>query len=753
MTPTGFEPDSAQLADASLMAELDAARYYTSEPEQDPNILDIPEAEEPFELFEELHQKERERIGTQVKMDFEAALMGHRARMERFQRYWRLWKNVADTPVENDDEATYRVPMVQATVFAKWAQNLDSLFGDDAEITAQPIGPSDTGTAAKVGCFMDWRVFSDMKLVNPFAVFEFRKLLYGRSFAYAPWVRKHYWVNAIDPKTGKRAKRQELAYEGPGFEPLHPDDLLVPAERVDSIQDFSFVIRKIPRMTPQQLLDGETEGRFFGISDNWEKIVNAAAIAPELEVRGDEGKLEEQYLEGVNTGVKAADQNTGKLTVYEWYGHWRLPAKLGADVELSDAKKRDRIQTEMRVYFVPDLDLVIGVDDLADLYPQTPKRRPIVEASMVKDGEYWGMGLGEMLEQIEDESTHVHRTFMSSGEMAAGPVIIARPGSGLKRGETQYKPWTVVWSDDPAGVKTLDARVDHNWAIAMGQSLQGFKEQTTGVSDANVGRSTDRPNAPRTASGQLALIEQGNIRASIDTRSLKEDFSEIAAWFWLLETMFGSSDTFFRVTEEDAGGLFDVKQGGSHLTEAERGGRFDFRVKFASSYWSREAKKERFLQLYQMLSLNPLVASNPAILGQVTRELCKQLGHPDIAALIPMPAQIDAPRTPAQEWTLMLEGRDAPPHPQDNDAMHLVDHERQLQLAMQSADPDPDAIMRLQDHIAKQQIQQTQKMQMQAMASAVVQQAQTVGQMATPEHGGNVGTGSNFGGGNEAPQQ
>ena len=351
---------------------------------------------------------------------------------------------------------------------------------------------------------------------------------------------------------------------------------------------------------------------------------------------------------------------------------------------------------------------------------------------MVKDGEYWCMGLGEMLEQIEDESTAVHRTFMTSGEMAAGPVILARPGSGIKRGETRWRPFSVLWTEDPNGVKTLDARVDHQWAVAMGQSLQGFKEQTTGISDSNVGRSTDRPNAPRTASGQLALIEQGNIRASIDTRWLKEDFGAIAKWFWTLETMFGSADTFFRVTEEDAGGLFDVAQGGAHLTDAERGGRFDFVVKFASSYWSREAKKERFLQLYQMLSLNPLVASNPAILGQVTRELCKQLGHPDIAALIPMPAQIDAPRTPGEEWTLMLEGRDAAPHPQDNDAMHLVDHQRQLELALQAASPDPDAVMRLQDHIAKQQIQQTQKMQMQAMASAVVQQAQQVGQMATP---------------------
>jgi hypothetical protein len=702
---------------------------------QDPHIHDLPEESEPPELFEELHPAELRRLGLQVNEDFEAALIGHQERMRRFARYWRLWRNVADEPVEEGDP-TYRVPLVQSTVFAKWAQNLDSLFGDDAEITAEAVGPSDAATAAKVGCFQDWRVFSDMKLVNPFAVYEFRKLLNGRSFAYAPWCTKHYWVNGIDPKSGKRAKRREVYYEGPGFEPLHPDDLLVPAERVSSLHEFSFVIRKL-KLTPQELLDGETDGRYFGISDNWEEIVKAAAIAPELETRGDEGKLEEQFIEGVQLdSTGRGQQEGGRLTVYEWYGHWRLPASLGADVELNDAKKRDRVQTELRVTYIPDEELVISVDDLADIYPGTPYRRPFTEASMVKDGSYWCMGLGEMLEQIEDESTHVHRTFMTSGEMSAGPVILAQPDSGIKKDRGVWKPFSILWTQNTAGVRTLETRVDHNWAIAMGQSFEGWKEKATGVSDSNVGRSTDRPNAPRTASGQLALIEQGNIRASIDTRSLKEDFNAVVSWFWTLETMFGSEETFFRVTEEDAAGLFDVAQGGSKLTQAERGGRFDFKVKFATSYWSREAKKERFLALYPLLAQNPLVLQNPAILGQVTRELCKQLGHPEIAAMIPMPSQIDTPKTPGEEWTLMLQGQDVEPHQQDNGPMHLVDHNRQLQKALQSKTPDEDAIMRLQDHIAKQEAMEMQKAQMMAMAGAVVQQAQLAGQMAIQGQGG-----------------
>lgn len=710
-----------------------------------PGVHPIHEPKVPEELFELLHERERERLGSQIVFDYDAALIGHTMRMRRFARYYQLWRNIADPPdIEDDAQQTrFRVPMVQSDTFAKWAQNLDALFGDDAEVQAEPVGPSDLGTARKVGTFLDWRVFSDMKLVNPFAIFEHRKLLYGRAFAYAPWEVKSYYVNDRDPATKVRTRREVKYYEGPGFYPLLPDDILVPAERVQNIQEFSYVIRKF-KATPQDLLDGEAAGLYFGISEHWEKIINWAMVARQTDVRGDEIKLEEQFLDEVNYDATAASgESTRRLTVHEWYGYWRLPKLLGADVELTEHKRRERMQTHLRVYYIPDLQLVIGVDDLADLYPKTAKRRPFVEASCVKDGSYWCMGFGEMLESLEDESSHVHRIFMKAGEMSAGPLILARPSAGFKRDQSVYKPFSVLFSEDPGGVNQLQFKADHNWSIAMSQDLLNWKERKDGLTDSNVGRSSDRPNAPRTASGQLALIEQGNIRASIDTTTLREDFSAILDWFWELEGMFGSADTFFRVTEEDAQGLFDVAQGGAKLTEAERNGRFDFRIKFASSYWSREAKKERFLQLYQLLLGNPLIATNAIVLGQVTRELCKQLGHPDIAALIPMPAQIDAPRTPGDEWTLMLEGRDAPVNPQDNDEMHMVEHQRQLQVALQAPEPDQDAIMRLQDHMAKTEIQIQQKLQMQAMANAVVQQAAAAGQMATQ---GGDGNGPGFGG-------
>jgi len=78
----------------------------------------------------------------------------------------------------------------------------------------------------------------------------------------------------LNPKKDYQPE-EVVDYEGPGFDPQWPDDIIVPVEEVDSIHDFSFVIRRY-RVRPDDLLQGEEEGRYQGITENWEQILNLA---------------------------------------------------------------------------------------------------------------------------------------------------------------------------------------------------------------------------------------------------------------------------------------------------------------------------------------------------------------------------------------------------------------------------------------------------------------------------------------------
>lgn len=660
----------------------------------------------------QLSEDELRKLGRRVDEDYRGALADHAKRIKRFRSYYQRWRNRVDPPqAGEEDKSNLRVPMTQWSVFAKVAKALQSLFGDDAEVIGKPVGPSDYRTVHKVGVYMTWRVFVAMRAMTAFAIFIFRMTLFGRAHAYSPWVRETYKVreNGVD--------REEVAYEGPGFEPIAPDDLIVPAEDVQSIQDFSFVIRKV-RVTPQQLLDGEREGRYEGIRKNWRSILNQARTRQERDQEGEEVRLEQDLAEGVE--YNGSSRVRESLVMLEWYGRWRFPLK-GEPAE-DDVEGRALDESEIVVRYLKDLQLNIGVQDLREMYPRIKARRPFSEASLVKDGSYWPMGLGELLESLEDENSAIYNLFAEAMQFSVGPLVFYRPGAGFDAKTFRYSPFTSIPTEDPAAVNALLMRADLQGPIIGQQAVQAMAERVSGVSDQTLGRAIDRPNAPRTASGQIALIEQGDIRASLDTMMLREDLCLILARFWELEQEFSPAEVFFRVTEEDAKGVFPVSRGGSMMTAEERNSRYDFDIKFATSVWSREAQKEKTLARYQLDLANPLIATNPRALWMVTNEAHKALGDANFGDVVPMPPDLGLPKPPREEWTLMLQGEDVEVNPQDNDDLHLVDHQRRLQEAASGERPDRAAMQAMVSHILAHQQQKRTKMLMQALTQQLTEQ-------------------------------
>ncbi len=212
------------------------------------------------------------------------------------------------------------------------------------------------------------------------------------------------------------------------------------------------------------------------------------------------------------------------------------------------------------VKYLPDVEHIVGVQDLRDLYPRMQKRRPFVDCHLVRDGSYWGPGLGELLEEIQREGTINYKLFRRAGTFSVGPVIFYRPGSGFDPDTFEYSPNRAIESEDPQGVNVVRMQADLQYPLEMGQNLKSIGELVSGVSDTTNGQSIDRPNAPRTASGQAMLIQEGNVRASLDMTMLREDMSRMIGYIWSLDRELADEEVWFRVNEDDAGGLFDVDE-------------------------------------------------------------------------------------------------------------------------------------------------------------------------------------------------
>jgi hypothetical protein len=277
------------------------------------------------------------------------------------------------------------------------------------------------------------------------------------------------------------------------------------------------------------------------------------------------------------------------------------------------------------------------------------------------------------------------------------------------------------------------------------QTLLSYGERLTGLSDPAMGRQSDRPNAPRTVGQTVGILQEGNVRIALNTLVLREDMGLVLQHFWLLEYMFSTPQTFFRVTEEDADGAFPVNDGGSFLERRDRDGRFDFELQFATSLWSREAEKQNTLARYQLDLQNPLIVNNPSALWHVTKDAHEALGDPDFADLVPEPPDDDVPVNPREEYTRLLQGEEIHVHPMDNDELHMIRHLRDLQQLEKNPEPQPDAHAKLVKHYLEHIEQMMHKKAVQALAEAAVAKARTslppelaaliTGQGATPPSG------------------
>lgn len=662
----------------------------------------------------ELPRNELNRLQQRIEDDYQAALDEHDARMQRFQRYYQLWRALDSAPVLGQEDARYRKPLLQWQVFGKWAKEMDSLFGDNAELRCEPVGPSDARTAHKVSRFMNWRVFQSMKAVQPAALFSFRKILFGRAHAYCPWDKRTFRM----PMEGGGWK-VETSYDGPGFFNIWPDDLLTPAEEATLIDDFTFVLHK-GRRSPQDMLDLEDAGQMAGITKIFEELSVRAEGNRSRDWESEKIQITADEAEGV-TRDSALNLN-GKLRVWNWFGRWRN-LKGRQDARPENLSRRERFESDLLVRYLPDVQRIVGVQDLAEMYPLSEKRRPFVEASLTQEGSYWGPGFGELLEKAEAEMSRAHNLGARAGAFAVGPVVFYTGDSGLDEEKFEMEPHTAYPLQNVNGIKVVEFKADLTYPIAVGQDIGADTERVTGMNDQNLGRQADRPNTPRTARQFVGLIEEGNVRASLDVTVMREDWSRICSWLWSLEGMYGSPKTFFRVTEEQAKGQFDVSRGGAWMTSEERDGKYDFSLKLATSAQSREAEKDRLLELYGLLLQNPYFIANATAVALITRRVCEAMGREDVAEMIPIPPDSGRAFTPDEEWVKCLQGEDISVHPDDLDQDHLMQHFEQIKEQREEPGTiDEGAIDAMSKHIGEHQMQIRQKQLMNALVQQLTTQ-------------------------------
>src|ERR1700733_14828318 len=113
-------------------------------------------------------EEEKSKLIERIETDFLAAKASHIGWSEKCASWMKKWERRVSPPMAGDEgKPNNVVPLVQWQSFNKLARDLQSLLGDDAEITARATGPSDADLPRKVGRYTTSRLFDQMEIIIP----------------------------------------------------------------------------------------------------------------------------------------------------------------------------------------------------------------------------------------------------------------------------------------------------------------------------------------------------------------------------------------------------------------------------------------------------------------------------------------------------------------------------------------------------------------------------------------------------------
>jgi hypothetical protein len=156
---------------------------------------------------------------------------------------------------------------------------------------------------------------------------------------------------------------------------------------------------------------------------------------------------------------------------------------------------------------------------------------------LVREGRFQGLGIAPKLFQMQEEISSLHRQQVDNGTIANTRFFVGRKNA--------IKPGTQIHPGRFLSVNDVERDLK---AVAIGDIYQStgmlelralqYAERSSGVSDYQLGRESSTAGSRATATGTMALIQEGNRRFDLNIRDARDVLSEIGRDVLLLNQMY-----------------------------------------------------------------------------------------------------------------------------------------------------------------------------------------------------------------------
>lgn len=406
--------------------------------------------------------------------------------------------------------------------------------------------------------------------------------------------------------------------------------------------------------------------------------------------------------------VKNIKRRNIEVEVLVWYG----------DADLDE----DGYPEPLRLMCSRDWQLYLGGLQIKDISKRGMKHVDLT-MYMPRLGEpqgLFGLGVLEQVKELADEIDAIFNQMTDANSLSVLRPGFYDPGGDLDAGALRIQPNKMTPVPNPSqNIYFPDVQIPTERLILAIRLCLEFIERLTAASSYIFGKESETVGGSGTATRTQAIVGAATQRFGIPAERLREGAARIMTMDLDLLQMNMPPGMEARILGDKGERIF----GDNELSQEGISGEYDAYLLPDETLGSKDAERQLTQLLYSVLIQNPIVATDPTKIYNVTEPLIKAFGKSPENLLGPKP-DMSAVAQPEDEHTLMIAGMFSQIKPAitQNQIEHVMKHQAFPQDPLfQSLPPilQAQVVQFLQAHIQEH-------MALMQQAAVMMQQAQKV---------------------------
>lgn len=543
-----------------------------------------------------LELKEEEKLAAEICDDIRTAEEERKSLVDKLQKCYENFEGTS-TPKSYPwkDCSNVFIPITAISVEALHARLIASILGSKPIFLVKERRAMDLDKKDRVEGFLDYMATDQVNLFDTLDNWLLLGLIQGTGVLKCIWNDDKRKIYRLDENDDMQPAFEKL--NKPKFFPIDLNDFIIPSKSKD-IQSAPFVAHRL-RYRFQDLLEKEKQNIYYN--------VNKLKSQDDETESADYNKYKDSQV-GINE-QRYSNKKDGYLYIYEVYKKYDFD-KDGYDEECIftvSYKERKIIR--------------------AIINPYISQKRPFISfQTLRRPNNFYGIGIPESIGGLQEQLNTLYNQRNDSVSMVVAKIFKANKGT-IDPTQKEIYPGAII---DVDSMDDLQPLITGDVAVSAYQEepiVKDYIEKRTGVTDFALGQQKKMGTGRGTATGTLALIQEGNTRFDLIIKRVNQAMNELAKNMIELCYQYFPKETQFKVTKDNKDVFLNITKEDLNLDA-------DYQVQGTSSSSNKAIESQQLLNAYQMLTPNPLVANNPQRLYYLTKKVLLSMGYKDYDKII-----------------------------------------------------------------------------------------------------------------------